>query len=155
MFKKNTRTQLLACALFVKNLALAGTDVGRMLVHALESVNAYRKRNQNTHHQKEADMYLYLREKLKELGDDEQRFFRTAYMWKFGKDYDCVSDVCQFRLHAVIPKYVGEYVNYLQGQQNGTTTQNNSRNRPTVYLEGNQRPVQGFVGGPVVPKERN
>lgn len=59
-------------------------------------------------------MYLYLREKIRTLGDDEQRFFRTAYMWRFGKDHDCVTDVCQYRLHAIIPKYVADYIHYLQ-----------------------------------------
>lgn len=59
-------------------------------------------------------MYLYLREKIRSLGDDEQRFFRTAYMWRFQKDADVSNDVCQYRLHAIIPKYVEDYVHHLQ-----------------------------------------
>lgn len=61
-------------------------------------------------------MYLYLREKIHSLGDDEQTFFRTAYMWRFGKDADVSSDVAQYRLHAVIPKYVEAYVQHLQSK---------------------------------------
>lgn len=63
------------------------------------------------------DMYLYLANKIHELGDDEQRFFRAAYMYVFGKDYDCITDVCQYRLHAIVPRYVETYVRHLQSSQ--------------------------------------
>lgn len=66
---------------------------------------------------KEKIMHLYLAETMRSLGKDEQTFFRAAYMWRFGKDYDCVNDVCQYRLHALIPKYVVEYVDNIQKEE--------------------------------------
>ena len=47
-------------------------------------------------------------------GNDEHSFFRSAYMWRFGKDLPTDTDALQYRLHAVIPKYVEEYVIHLQ-----------------------------------------
>lgn len=63
------------------------------------------------------DMFLYLAHKIHEAGGDEQRFFRCAYMWRFGKDYDCVTDVVQYKLHAIVPRYVQDYVRHLQSSQ--------------------------------------
>lgn len=111
--KRNTRRLLSACVSFVTNLLPVGMGDGGTSAVARASVNGSKKTNQNT---KEQIMYLYLKETIKNLGDDEQRFFRCAYMWRFGKDYDCVTDVCQFRLHAIIPKYVEEYVRHLQSK---------------------------------------
>lgn len=59
-------------------------------------------------------MYLYLKEKIRQANDSELLFFQTAYYWRFQKHYDCVNDSIQFRLHAIIPKYVEEYVIHLQ-----------------------------------------
>lgn len=61
-------------------------------------------------------MLLYLANKIHELGDDPQRFFRAGYMWKFGKDHDCVNDVCQYKLHGIVPKYIEEYIRYIQSR---------------------------------------
>jgi len=45
---------------------------------------------------------------------DEQSFFRSAYIWRFGKDTDVSNDVCQYKLHAIVPRYVEEYVANIQ-----------------------------------------
>lgn len=89
---------------------------GVMQALAQRSAKLWRKQDQNIQ-LKENLMYLYLREKIRSLGDDEQQFFRTAYMWRFGKDADVSTDVCQYRLHAIIPPYVQNYVCYLQARE--------------------------------------
>lgn len=60
-------------------------------------------------------MLLYLKAKIAELGTDEHQFFRTAYMWRFGKVLFSDTDALQYRLHAVVPKYVEDYIHHLQG----------------------------------------
>lgn len=41
----------------------------------------------------------------------ELDFFQTAYLWRFKKIGNCVNDVCQWRLHSVVPTYITEFVN--------------------------------------------
>lgn len=62
-------------------------------------------------------MLLYLKAKIAELGTDEHAFFRTAYMWRFGKVLFSDTDAIQYRLHAVVPRYVEDYVHHLQENQ--------------------------------------
>lgn len=62
-------------------------------------------------------MLLYLRHCINQAKADEQSFFRSAYMWRFGKDADVSNDVCQYKLHAIVPKYVEEYVIHIQGKE--------------------------------------
>lgn len=59
-------------------------------------------------------MYLYLKEAITRCGNDDLLFFQTAYMFIFNKQHDCVADVCQYRLYAVVPTYVCSYVKHLQ-----------------------------------------
>lgn len=73
----------------------------------------YRERVQR----KGDDMLLYLRYYMNQAMVDEQSFFRSAYMWRFGKDADVSNDVCQYTLHAIVPKYVEEYVIHIQGKE--------------------------------------
>ena len=42
----------------------------------------------------------------------ELEFFQTAYLWRFKKVGNCVNDVCQWRLNAVIPKYINEFIDH-------------------------------------------
>lgn len=90
--------------------------VGKTVDHAQRNASKSKSLNQSTRQGKEMvmEMLLYLANKIHELGGDIQRFFRTAYMWRFGKDYDCVNDVCQYKLHAIVPKYVQEYIKHIQ-----------------------------------------
>lgn len=64
--------------------------------------------------EKETTMLLYLKEKIKQCGGDELMFFQTAYLYWFDKYNECVADVAQYRLYAVIPPYVYNYVKHLQ-----------------------------------------
>lgn len=58
-------------------------------------------------------MLLYLAHKIHECGDIQQ-FFRSAYMFKFGKDHDCTNDIVQYKLHAIIPPYISDFVAHIQ-----------------------------------------
>jgi hypothetical protein len=42
----------------------------------------------------------------------EIEFFQAAYLWRYKKVHNCVNDVCQYRLNAVIPKYVLEFLEH-------------------------------------------
>ena len=102
----------------MKNLHVGGTEGGTTKGRAPRSAKHCRRLNQNIHRkEKVMDMFLYLANKIHELGDDPQRFFRAAYMFKFGKDYDCVTDVVQYKLHAIVPHYVEDYVRHIQSSQ--------------------------------------
>jgi hypothetical protein len=59
-------------------------------------------------------MLLYLKHAISLSGNDEHSFFRSAYYWRFKKILYTDSDALQYRLHAVVPKYVEEYVIHLQ-----------------------------------------
>lgn len=59
-------------------------------------------------------MLLYLKEAIRKSGNDEHSFFRSAYYWRFEKVLTTDTDALQYRLHAVVPKYVEEYVHHLQ-----------------------------------------
>jgi hypothetical protein len=100
---------------------------------ALVRVNVYKKQSQNilkgpTMEQpnetaelaefsaKETTMLLYLKEAIKRCGNDDLQFFQTSYTWMFDRVFECTTDVLQYRLHGVVPKYVQEYVKHLQQQ---------------------------------------
>lgn len=86
--------------------------------HAQRSVKPFRKQNRSINRKEMVmEMLLYLAHKIQETGGDEQQFFRTAYMWRFGKDYACANDICQYRLHAIVPKYVVEYIQHIQSKK--------------------------------------
>ena len=55
-----------------------------------------------------------LKRKLEELKVDELTFFRIAHVWAFGTDPDLHNEVAQYKLNAIIPKYVERYVQSLQ-----------------------------------------
>ncbi len=59
-------------------------------------------------------MHLYLVSKLNQLNVDDITFFRIAHVWAFGTDPDLSSDVAQYRLHTLIPRYVVSYLKSLQ-----------------------------------------
>lgn len=59
-------------------------------------------------------MHLFLVNKMDQLKVDVLTFFRIAHVWAFGTDPDLHDDVAQYQLHAVIPRYV---VNYLKSIQ--------------------------------------
>lgn len=60
-------------------------------------------------------MELLLAEAVKRSGRSELEFFQEAYLWRFKKIGNCVSDVCQYRLHAVVPSYMKEYLDHVFG----------------------------------------
>jgi len=62
-------------------------------------------------------MHLYLVYEMRRLKVDELTFFRIAHVWSFGTDPDLHDDVAQYKLHAVIPKYVEKYVQNLQQER--------------------------------------
>lgn len=51
-----------------------------------------------------------LRKKMDETKTDEQTFFRLAHIYCFGTDPDLSNDVAQYRMHAIIPRYVVRYL---------------------------------------------
>ncbi len=55
-------------------------------------------------------MILLLTEAIKRSGGDELMFFQTAYYAIFNKHHDCVNDVVQWRLHAIVPPYIKNYL---------------------------------------------
>ena len=59
-------------------------------------------------------MHLFLVAKLNQLRLDDVTFFRIAHVWAFGTDPDLSTDVAQYRLHALIPRYVVSYLKTLQ-----------------------------------------
>ena len=56
---------------------------------------------------------LYIADRISRLGDDKL-FFRTAYMWRFGRDADISRDVLEYRIGGIVPPYIREYVSHLQ-----------------------------------------
>lgn len=61
-----------------------------------------------------AAMHLFLCNKMAQLHVDELTFFRIAHVWAFGTDPDLSTDVAQYKLHALIPRYVVNYLKSLQ-----------------------------------------
>ena len=59
-------------------------------------------------------MLLYLKDLIRRSGNDEHSFFRSAYYWRFEKVLESDTDALQYRLYAVVPKYVEEYVRHIQ-----------------------------------------
>ena len=57
--------------------------------------------------------HAFLKNKLNELRTDEATFFRMAHVFFFGSDPDLSTDVAQFKLHAIIPRYVMRYLDHL------------------------------------------
>lgn len=54
-----------------------------------------------------------LRQKLDELRVDIYTFFRLAHIYCFGTDPDISTEVAQYTMHAIIPKYVEKYLDTL------------------------------------------
>jgi len=57
--------------------------------------------------------YEKLRRKLDELRIDVYTFFRVAHVHQFGTDPDMSNQVAQWKMHAVIPKFVCDYLDYI------------------------------------------
>lgn len=71
--------------------------------------------SRSSHHSlKGQKMFLMLKEILLRRKVDDQTFFRAAYQWCFGKDCDVSNDVAQFKLHAIVPRYVERYILHCQ-----------------------------------------
>jgi len=51
-----------------------------------------------------------LKKALSMSGRTELEFFQIAYLWRFKKVGNCVNDVCQFRLHGIVPTYIKEFL---------------------------------------------
>lgn len=60
------------------------------------------------------NMILYLVETMRRLNVDTHTFFRMAHIRMFNTDPDLSNDVCQFHMHAIVPKYVCSYLKLLQ-----------------------------------------
>lgn len=59
-------------------------------------------------------MLLYLANAINASGNDDTAFFRSAYIWKFGKDITVQTDVQAYRARGAVPQYVEEYVRHIQ-----------------------------------------
>lgn len=62
-------------------------------------------------------MLLYLKHAIAQTGNNEHDFFRSAYYWRFQKVLCSDTDAIQYRLHAVVPKYVEEYIHHIQSKE--------------------------------------
>jgi hypothetical protein len=43
-----------------------------------------------------------------------EQFFRMAHLWKFGRDPSLIADVTEYLQHAIVPKYVAEYIDHIE-----------------------------------------
>ena len=59
-------------------------------------------------------MHLFLIQYITTNKIQIQDFFRSAYIWKYAKDRDPWNDVAQYKLHGIIPSYVGDYIKNIQ-----------------------------------------
>ena len=57
-------------------------------------------------------MRLLLEEAILRNGGDEQAFFRMCFMWKWKKDGDVWNDIAQWKLHAILPSYVQDFLRF-------------------------------------------
>lgn len=64
-------------------------------------------------------MNLLLKNALERSKRTEAEFFRMCHIWLFGKDQMCHNDVAQYKLYGVIPKYVQEYIHYIEDDGDG------------------------------------
>lgn len=60
-------------------------------------------------------MLLRLKLALERTRLTEHEFFAVAYYWKFNKVLYTDSDVVQFKLNGIIPKYVIQYLTDIGG----------------------------------------
>lgn len=67
-----------------------------------------------THNAKEYTVHLYLVNAMNRLNVDELTFFRMAHIYSFGTDPDLSTDVAQYKLHGIIPLYVGKYLQHIK-----------------------------------------
>jgi len=86
-----------------------------MVAHARKAVKQGKPKNHST---LENHMLLYLKNAIYRSGNTSFDFFRTAYLWKYGKVSNSDTDVVQYTLHAIIPRYVRDYINFLQEKEN-------------------------------------
>lgn len=57
-------------------------------------------------------MFLQLHEAMERTKLTELEFFNTCYQYVFDKIRDCSDDVAQFKLHAIIPLYVQQFLRH-------------------------------------------
>ena len=62
-------------------------------------------------------MLLYLKAKLDELRVEDITFFRMAHLYQYGTDPDQWDAIAQYRMHAVIPSFVVNYLKMLQSRE--------------------------------------
>ena len=61
-------------------------------------------------------MELYLANAIDKAGG-VLNFFRSAYIWRFGKDVDLATDVLAYKESHKVPKYVEAYVVNIQRKE--------------------------------------
>lgn len=62
-------------------------------------------------------MHELLKRKLEETRTEVWTFFRIAHVYYFASDPDISNDVAQYRMHAILPIYVVNYLTMLREQQ--------------------------------------
>ena len=90
---------------------MATMDVGQLAEHARKLVSAFRRQNQDT---REANMHLYLMNKMHESKTDPLTFFRIAHVHLFGTDPDMHNLVARYKIDGIIPQHVVQYLKRLQ-----------------------------------------
>jgi hypothetical protein len=58
----------------------------------------------------EMSVFLKLKERINECGGDDLQFFQSAYFARYNKHHDCVVAIAQYRMHAVVPQYVKDFL---------------------------------------------
>lgn len=60
-------------------------------------------------------MHLWIAERL----ERNPHFFREAHLWKFGRDMGNHTDVLEFKICGIVPMYVRQYAEHIQGKESG------------------------------------
>ena len=59
-------------------------------------------------------MILFYRQVVSRLNLTDLEAFETAYVFAFGKQGHVTPDLCEFKLHGILPKYVIKWVKSLE-----------------------------------------
>lgn len=72
-------------------------------------------------------MQLYIADRISRAEGGPKQFFRSAYIWRFGKDANVEHDVLTYQVGGIVPEYVREYVCNMQQKEKGHALQEVSR----------------------------
>lgn len=68
-------------------------------------------------------MRLWLADRLLRENITPESFFRSAYIWRFGKIVDISRDVLEYKVAGIVPIYVEAYIQHIQRKERGDAVQ--------------------------------